>query len=106
MESRMSRIEAILPTLARKEDLALLDCKLSEKISNLEFKVEAKLNAFEIKVETKLNAFDTKITAVEGKLTALIHKEIAAASWRMIIWATGVVTISFSGAFFIARYIN
>ena len=64
MESRMSRIGAILPTLARKEDLALLDCKLSEKISNLEFKVEAKLNAFEIKVETKLNAFDAKIITV------------------------------------------
>ena len=77
MESRISRIEAILPTLATKEDLALLDGKLSEKISSL-----------------------------DGKLTALIHKEIAAASWRMIIWATGVITISFGGAFFIARYIS
>jgi len=77
MESRISRIEAVLPTLATKEDLALLDEKLSEKISSL-----------------------------DGKLTALIHKEIAAASWRMIIWATGVITISFGGAFFIARYIN
>jgi hypothetical protein len=77
MESRISRIEAVLPTLATKEDLALLDGKLSEKISSL-----------------------------DGKLTALIHKEIAAASWRMIIWATGVITISFGGAFFIARYIN
>lgn len=95
MESRMSRIEAILPTLARKEDLALLDGKLSEKISNLEIKVEA-----------KFNAFDIKLTALDGKLTALIHKEIAAASWRMIVWATGVVTISFGGAFFIARYVN
>lgn len=81
MESRMSRIEAILPMLARKEDLALLDGKLSEKISNLEIKV----------------------SALDGKLTALIHQEIAAASWRMIIWATGVITISFGGAFFIAR---
>jgi hypothetical protein len=77
MESRISRVEAILATLATKEDLALLDGKLSEKISSL-----------------------------DGKLTALIHKEIAAASWRMIIWATGVITISFGGAFFIARYIN
>lgn len=77
MESRMSRIEAILPTLARKEDLALLDGKLSEKISNLDV-----------------------------KLTALIHSEIAAASWRMIIWTTGVTTISFGGVFFIARYVN
>jgi hypothetical protein len=84
MESRMSRIEAILPTLARKEDLALLDGKLSEKISNLEI----------------------KLSALDGKLTALIHKEIAAASWRMIIWATGVITVSFGGAFFIARFIN
>jgi len=84
MESRISRVEAILPTLATKEDLALLDGKLSEKISNLEI----------------------KFSALDGKLTALIHKEIAAASWRMIIWATGVITISFGGAFFIARYIN
>lgn len=84
MESRMSRIEAILPRLARKEDLALLDGKLSEKISNLEI----------------------KLSALDGKLTALIHKEIAAASWRMIIWATGVITVSFGGAFFIARFIN
>jgi len=95
MESRMSRIEAILPTLARKEDLALLDGKLSEKISNLEIKVEA-----------KFNAFDLKLTALDGKLTALLHKEIAAASWRMVIWSTGVMTVSFGGAFFIARHIN
>ncbi len=77
MDSRISRIEAILPTLATKEDVALLDGKLSEKISNLDV-----------------------------KLTALIHTEIAAASWRMIIWATGVMTVSFGGVFFIARYIN
>ena len=88
MESRISRIEAVLPTLATKEDLALLDGKLSEKISSLDGKLSE------------------KISSLDGKLTALIHKEIAAASWRMIIWATGVITISFGGAFFIARYIN
>ena len=94
MESRVSRIEAILPTLARKEDLALLYGKLSEKISN-----------FEIKVEAKFNAFDLKLTALDGKLTTLIHKEINAASWRIIIWSTGVMTVSFGGAFFIARHL-
>jgi hypothetical protein len=102
MESRVSRIEAILPTLARKEDLAILDGKLSEKISNFEIKVEAKFNAFDL----KLNAFDTKLTAMDGKLTSLIHKEIAMASWRMIIWATGVITIAFGGAFFIACHVS
>ena len=77
INARLTRLEAIVPTLATREDLARLDGRLTERMASL-----------------------------EGKLTTLVHQELKAMSWRLITWNTGVLVASFAGVFFIARHVN
>jgi len=77
INARLTRLEVIVPTLATREDLARLDGRLTERMTNL-----------------------------EGKLTTLVHQELKAMSWRLITWNTGVLVASFAGVFFIARHVN
>lgn len=77
INARLARLEAIVPTLATREDLARLDGRLTERM-----------------------------TTLEGKLTTLVHQELKAMSWRLITWNTGVLVASFAGVFFIVRHVN
>lgn len=77
INARLTRLAAIVPTLATREDLARLDGRLTERM-----------------------------TSLEGKLTTLVHQELKAMSWRLITWNTGVLVASFAGVFFIARHVN
>ncbi|MEY3670404.1 MAG: hypothetical protein RI904_60 [Pseudomonadota bacterium] len=77
INARLTRLEAIVPTLATREDLARLDGRLTERM-----------------------------TSLEGKLTTLVHQELKAMSWRLITWNTGVLVASFAGVFFIARHVS
>ena len=77
INARLTRLEVIVPTLATREDLARLDGRLTERMTNLEV-----------------------------KLTTLVHQELKAMSWRLITWNTGVLVASFAGVFFIARHVN
>ena len=77
INARLTRLEAIVPTLATREDLARLDGRLTERM-----------------------------TSLEGKLTTLVHQELKAMSWRLIAWNTGVLVASFAGVFFIARHVS
>lgn len=84
INSRLTRLEMVVPTLATREDLARLDGRLTERMTSLE----------------------GKLTTLEGKLTTLVHQELKAMSWRLITWNTGVLVASFAGVFFIARHVN
>jgi hypothetical protein len=77
VNTRLTRLEAIIPTLATREDLARLDGRLTERMTHL-----------------------------EGKLTTLMHQELKTMSWRLITWNTGVTVASFAGVFFIACHIT
>ena len=77
INARLTRLEAIVPTLATREDLARLDGRLTERM-----------------------------TSLEEKLTTLVHQELKAMSWRLITWNTGVLVASFAGVFFIARHVS
>lgn len=84
INSRLTRLEMVVPALATREDLARLDGRLTERMTSLE----------------------GKLTTLEGKLTTLVHQELKAMSWRLITWNTGVLVASFAGVFFIARHVN
>lgn len=62
MQSRLSRLEAIIPTLATKADLASLECRF--------------------------------------------HKELSVLGLRIVLSMASVLMLSFSGVFYIARYVH
>lgn len=83
MDTRMTtletRFDTILPSLATKEDLKILEVKLTltfnEDLKNVEHTIHHEISA--------------------------IRKEMASNNWRMIIWMTSVVGMAFT----IARYV-
>ncbi len=82
METRVTHLEAIIPTLATREDLAHLEGRMNSAIKQ----VEATL----LKVEVTL------------------HKELTNQTWLIVKWVSGLlVTLLpslFAAVFYIARY--
>jgi len=88
METRITRIEAIIPTLATREDLIRAETRL------------------EAKVDSAVNRLELQIKQVEIN----VHKNIHDMDWQMIKWMTGtlvtLIPTMFAGAFYIARYVH
>ena len=82
METRLSRLEALIPTLATREDLAHLEGRMNCTIQNMNCAIQ--------KVETTL------------------HKELTTQTWLILKWMSGVlVTLLpslFAAVFYAARY--
>jgi hypothetical protein len=77
MEARVIKLEAIIPTLATREDMA---------------KMEGSLKA------------DLARTA--GDLRAEIHKAVNDQTWKLIGWSTGIGAALVGAAYFIARSVH
>ena len=88
METRITLIEAIIPTLATREDLIRAETRL------------------EAKVDSAVNRLELQIKQVEIN----VHKNIHDMAWQMIKWMTGtlvtLIPTMFAGAFYIARYVH
>jgi len=82
METRLTRLEAIIPTLATREDLAHLEGRMNGAIQKVETTIQ--------KVETTL------------------HKELTNQTWLIVKWMSGLlVTLLpslFAAVFYVARY--
>lgn len=76
MEARIVRLETLIPNLATKQDISLLECGLAK--------------------------LEGKIYHLEGKM----HQEMRALGLRLVGWMTTVMFASFAGVFFIARYVH
>ncbi len=76
MEARIVRLETLIPNLATKQDISLLECGLSK--------------------------LEGKIYRLEGKM----HQEMHALGLRLVGWMTTVMFASFAGVFFIARHVH
>jgi hypothetical protein len=76
MEARIVRLETLIPNLATKQDISLLECGLSK--------------------------LEGKIYHLEGKM----HQAMSALGLRLVGWMTTVMFASFAGVFFIARYVH
>ena len=77
--------------------------------------MENRMTALETRFDTLLPTLATKedLINLEIKLTITIHQEISsirteinANNWRMLVWMTAVMGMSFAGVFFIARYVH
>jgi len=80
MESRLTKLEAIILTLATREDLARLEGK----------------------VDTAFHRLETTIYEVK----ATIHKELNSQTWKIITWMTGLCSALFAAGFYIAGHIS
>lgn len=77
--------------------------------------MENRMTALETRFDMLLPTLATKedLINLEIKLTTTIHHEISsirteinANNWRMLVWMTAVMGMSYAGVFFIARYVH
>jgi hypothetical protein len=82
MQTRITRIEAIIPTLATREDLAHLEGRMNCAIQQIETTIH--------KVETTL------------------HNELSKQTWLIVKWMSGLLMTLlpslFAAVFYVARY--
>jgi DNA-binding XRE family transcriptional regulator len=88
MESRISKIEAIIPMLATREDLAKHEGITRQAIMHLEMTMQA---GFERQDKNLLT------------LQVALQKDINSQTWKFLIWATSLVGMAFSASFFIVN---
>ena len=91
MESRISKIEAIIPMLATREDLAKHEGITRQAIMHLEMTMQA---GFERQDKNLLT------------LQVALQKDINSQTWKFLIWATGLVGMAFSASFFIVTRVS
>ena len=75
---------------------------MENRMTNLETRFDTILSTLATKEDLK--KLDLKLTTTIHHEISLIRKEINANNWRMIVWMTAVIGMSFTGVFYIARY--
>ena len=90
MESRISKIEALIPMLATREDLAKHEGITRQAIMRLEMTMQAGFERQEKNFQASL--LSTQL---------LLQKDINSQTWKVLGWATGLVSMAFSASYFI-----
>ena len=69
--------------------------------------MDTRMTMLETRFDTILPTLATKedLKSLELKLTKTIHHEITSSTWKMISWMTVVVSLAFTGVFYVARYL-
>jgi len=83
--------------------LALQDIGMENRMTTLETRFDTILPTLATKEDLK--KLDLKLTTAIHHEISLIRKEINSNNWRLIIWLTAVMGMSFTGVFYIARYV-
>ena len=115
MQLRLTKIEAIIPTLATREDLACLESKLFGVFQQFSTTVHQNLND----MRQDISGLRTEMTEVHKEIAdvhkgmSVLHDQITSMSdaintqtWKSTSTMTGVLASLFTGAFFIAKYVN
>lgn len=129
MQLRLTKIEAIIPTLATREDLVCLESKLFGVFQQFSTTVHQNLNDMRQDISglrTEMTEVHKEIADVHKEMSE-VHKEIAdvhkgmsvlhdqitsmsdainTQTWKITSTITGVLASLFTGAFFIAKYVN
>jgi hypothetical protein len=94
MEIRLTKLEAIVPTLATREDLAVLENKVFGAIHKLETTIHQEMGC----MHKEMSSMHKEISG--------IHKAIVTLTWRLVTTMIGLSSALATSAFFIGRYVN
>lgn len=99
MDIRLTKLEALIPTLATREDL-------------LKNKVEMREDLLKTKVEMREDLLHTRgqLELSIQKLETTMHREMTKQTWTIVKWITGVLVTLFpsliAATFYIARHVH
>ena len=81
METKLSRLEAIIPTLATREDLARLEAQISTLATRAD------------------------LACLESRVQVALHSEINKQTWRIITLLAGLIPSMFAATVYVFKYL-
>ncbi len=81
MESKLSRLEAIIPTLTTREDLARLEAQIPSLATRED------------------------LACLESRVQVALHTEINKQTWRIITLLTGLIPSMFAATVYVFKYL-
>ena len=81
METKLSRLEAIIPTLATREDLARLEAQISTLATRAD------------------------LACLESRVQVALHSEINKQTWRIITLLAGLIPSTFAATVYVFKYL-
>ena len=88
MDIRLTKLEALIPTLATREDLLKTKVEMREDLLNTRGQLELSIQ----------------------KLETTMHREMTKQTWTIVKWITGVLVTLFpsliAATFYIARHVH
>ena len=113
MESRISKIEAIIPMLATREDLARHEGLMREDLAKHEGITRQAIMRLEMTMQSGFERqeknFQAALLNFEAALLStqlLLQKDINSQTWKVLGWATSLVGLAFSASYFIVTRAN
>jgi hypothetical protein len=110
MEARVSKLEAVIPTLATKVDLMREFNSLKLEIMGDSGAFRADMQKMDMSIRGEMSKMEGSIRAdmakVEGSIRTDMHKEFTAQTWRIIGAMLTFGAMLTTATFFIARYVK
>ncbi len=85
METKLSRLEAIIPSLATREDLTRLETRIEALIPTL--------------------ATREDLACLEARVQVALHSEINKQTWRIITLLAGLIPSTFAATVYVFKYL-
>ena len=85
METKLSRLEAIIPSLATREDLTRLETRIEALIPTL--------------------ATREDLACLEARVQVALHSEINKQTWRIITLLAGLIPSMFAATVYVFKYL-
>ena len=97
MESKLSRLEAIIPTLATREDLTRLEAQIPTLATR------ADLASLEARIPSLATRED--LACLESRVQVALHTEINKQTWRIITLLAGLIPSMFAATVYVFKYL-
>jgi len=100
MESPISKIEAIIPTLATREDLAKHEGLMREDLAKHEGITRQAIMRLEMTMQAGFERQEKNFQAALLATQLLLQKDLNSQTWKVLVWATGLVSLVYGSSFF------
>ena len=93
METKLSRLEAIIPTLATREDLTRLEARIEALIPTLATRED-------------LACLESRMSASIGRVEGVLHCEISKLTWRIVSLLSGLLPAMLAATVYVIKFLS
>ena len=114
METKLSRLEAIIPTLATREDLTRLEARLEalmptlatrEDLACLESRMMGSIGRTEAALQSEIGRVEAALHIEVGRVQTTLHTEMNKLTWRLMSLLSGLLPAMLAATVYVFKYL-